>query len=432
MNARSAPLAVLTVLALSACGPKAATGPTWNQDVAPLVSVRCANCHVAGGIAPFALTSYAEAKPHAQAMAAAVKAKLMPPWPAAPADAHFLNDWSLTDAQIDTITKWAEGGAPEGDAKATPAAAPVKVGLPMKRTDLTISMPTAYKPQLRPDDYRCFPIKWTKDTPVYITGFNARPGVPKQAHHIAVYAVPPEQADLPFQWDAQEDGPGYTCFGGPFGSHDQSFPVNLLTAWIPGGQGETYPRGFGIEVQPGTTLVVQMHYNTQDVDPQDDLTSLDFQLEDSVQKRAAYTPFLNFSWPLGNMEVPPNAHTVQTFEADPRDSFHTLGSTLNTDNGFNIEAVMFHMHKLGTEGTLWLEKPDKSRVKILEIPAWNFHWQLEYVLDQPVRFEPGDQLRVTCTFDNVPDRWTDGQVKDVNWGEGSNDEMCVANLLSTE
>jgi hypothetical protein len=128
------------------------------------------------------------------------------------------------------------------------------------------------------------------------------------------------------------------------------------------------------------------------------------------------------------MDIPAaTPNVVHQYQADPREFFKLLGSPLDTSTGFNIEAVMFHMHTLGRHGELYLEKADKTRVKLVDIPAWDFHWQNEYQLAAPVRFEPGDKLRVKCTFDNDKP----GAV-DTNWGENSSEEMCVANILSSE
>src|SRR5258708_23813278 len=41
----------------------------------------------------------------------------MPPWSADPKYGHFLNDRTLTQAQIDTIVAWVDGGAKEGTEK---------------------------------------------------------------------------------------------------------------------------------------------------------------------------------------------------------------------------------------------------------------------------------------------------------------------------
>lgn len=55
--------------------------------------------HVEGGIAPFALTSYANAKTYGAALTADVKAGTMPPWKAGAADVGSLRNPALTDAQ---------------------------------------------------------------------------------------------------------------------------------------------------------------------------------------------------------------------------------------------------------------------------------------------------------------------------------------------
>src|SRR5258708_24821836 len=72
-------LAVAGALALAVLG-SAASGPTYNRDVAPILDAKCASCHRLGGIAPFALTTAAEAKAHAAGIVQMTKAGLMPPW----------------------------------------------------------------------------------------------------------------------------------------------------------------------------------------------------------------------------------------------------------------------------------------------------------------------------------------------------------------
>jgi hypothetical protein len=210
-----------------------------------------------------------------------------------------------------------------------------------------------------------------------------------------------------------------------------SFAAGVLNAWIPGYQGVSFPRGLGEQVLPGSTLVLQVHYNLSSITPQPDQTTLQFKLADHVERLAAYQPFLDVTWAAGAMDIPPGASNVlYQYVGDPRGFFKLFGSPLDNTNGFNIEAVMLHMHKLGKVGEVYLDKADGSHVKLLSIPDWDFHWQMEYFLDQPVRFEPGDQMRLRCTFDNSPAR--DPQMRDVNWGEGTDDEMCIANLLSSQ
>src|SRR5688572_18875944 len=66
-------------------GPAADAGPaalplTWYQDVLPIVQNRCQGCHAEGGIAPFALLTYAEAQRRHAGMAFAAQTRQMPPW----------------------------------------------------------------------------------------------------------------------------------------------------------------------------------------------------------------------------------------------------------------------------------------------------------------------------------------------------------------
>lgn len=416
--------ALALFVTLTACQPP---GPSYHQDIKPILDARCANCHVAGGVAPFALDSFASSSAMAVAAADAVQSGRMPPWKAGPADVTYLKNPSLTDEQKAAIQAWAKSPV-EGD-KSKPGAALAAVGGGIERVDRTVQMPSPYTPMVKPDDYRCFVLEWPETATKYVTGVNALPGVISQAHHVALYLVNPADAMYPRMWDAEDATPGYECFGGPFGSRPQQFAVNLLAAWIPGYSGTTFPRGGGIKIEPGATVVMQMHYNVQSgAEAQSDQTAMQFTLADTVDHQLAYQPLLDVAWVGGQMKIPAaEPAVVHQYVADPRSFFQLLGSPLDTTNGFNIEAVMFHMHTLGKHGELFLEKADRRRIKILDIPSWDFHWQIEYQLAEPVRFEPGDKLRVKCTFDN------DGPgAIETNWGENSSEEMCVANILSSE
>src|SRR5215469_965230 len=88
---------------------------TFNKDVLPILQKNCQNCHRPGEVAPMSLVSYAEARPWAKAIKAAVLARKMPPWFADLQYGHFANDRRLSEAEIDTLVTWADRGAPEGN-----------------------------------------------------------------------------------------------------------------------------------------------------------------------------------------------------------------------------------------------------------------------------------------------------------------------------
>src|SRR5262245_59952890 len=97
---------------------------TFNKDVLPILQKNCQSCHRPGQVAPMSFLTYQHARPWAKAMKAAVLAKKMPPWFADPQYGHFANDRSLQSGDIETIAKWADSGALEGNSKDAPAPVP--------------------------------------------------------------------------------------------------------------------------------------------------------------------------------------------------------------------------------------------------------------------------------------------------------------------
>lgn len=393
--------------------------PTYHEDVAPIINGRCIGCHSDGGIAPFALTNYAEAEGMAPLVREAVAARAMPPWHAGAADVSYRNDISLSDEHIETIVDWVDGGTPEGSAtKANPPMAAVAWGI--DRVDLDLTWETPYVPQTAPDDYRCFPMPWSPTANVYITGFNVVPGNSAIVHHVAAFVI---ASDAPQNWDAEDEAPGYSCFGEPTGGRAADVPLQMLGGWVPGNDGATFPDGIGILVTPGSTVILQVHYNAVTAEPAGDRTTLQLQLEDSVTRRAIYAPFLSLAWFLGAMPIPAgDGAVVHEYVDDPRWFLKLQANDVDLSNGFDLYAMLFHMHQRGASGEVMLLRADGTRRVLLNIPRWDFDWQRDYYLSAPVRFEPGDKLALRCVFDNA-----DGEAS--NWGEGTGSEMCVVNLL---
>jgi hypothetical protein len=92
---------------------------TFSREISRLIYNRCIECHHAGGPA-FSLVHYAEARPWAKAIKEEVLARRMPPWGAVKGFADYRDDGGLTQEQLELISEWVEGGAPEGDPKLLP------------------------------------------------------------------------------------------------------------------------------------------------------------------------------------------------------------------------------------------------------------------------------------------------------------------------
>jgi hypothetical protein len=409
--------------------------PTYWSDIRPVLEGRCTNCHYEGGVGGFDLSDPDTVLGLHDMVAGSVEARSMPPWPAADGP-DYAYDWRLTDEQIQLITDWSEAGAPEGDSDNAGESLET-VGSVLSRADLDLTMPEPYTVRTDwSDDYRCFPIEWTGTEESYITGFKVLPGNEALVHHVAAFLIGADNllGDSVFEqlqtWDDDEEGAGYTCFGGPSGpTGDLELPIQQIAQWVPGNQGLDFPEGTGIQVLPGSWVVLQVHYNIEST-PQDptDQSTIQFKLDENVSHRAAYAPWLNASWALGAMSIPAGQTGVSyTATADPRAFFELLNPSIGLDAGFDLHAVMVHMHELGASAEVSMLKADGTELPLVSIPEWEFDWQLSYQLAESIRFEDGDQISLTCTFDN--DAY---DAVDTTWGEGTADEMCVGNLYISQ
>ncbi|MEZ4237241.1 MAG: hypothetical protein R3F59_14035 [Myxococcota bacterium] len=411
--------------------PVAADVPTYHADVAPILAGRCVGCHQAGGIGTFPLETYEEARDVAPVLASVVDDRLMPPWKAVPGHIAYANDPSLTEAQVRAIVDWADQGAPEGDpADAGEPLAPVAGPLP--RTDVSLEMPVDYSPDLSlEDEYRCFPLAWSDDGPTsYVTGFDVVPGNSSVVHHVAAFLVRPDGLggegvlQMFRDWDGTDGKPGYSCFGGPsLSGSEVQVPIQQLAQWVPGSGATVFPDGVGIPVPPGSLVVLQLHYNTVGSDGNPDRTRIALMTEPDVPRIGAFAPYLDPLWTFGGgMNIPSGREVTHSVGGSPYGFFSLLLGDLDLSAGFDIHAVMLHMHNTGERGLVRVDRGDGTAQTLLEVADWDFDWQLNYGLADALPFGPDDELFLECTFDNETG-------EDLHWGEGSDQEMCVANLF---
>src|SRR3982750_4033513 len=115
--------AVLAIAApvIAADAPKSVT---FSKDVAPIFQAKCQECHQPNSIAPMSLITYQDARPWARSIKERVATRQMPPWhiDKTVGVQKFKNDMSLSDDQVDTIVRWVDAGAPQGDPKEMPPA----------------------------------------------------------------------------------------------------------------------------------------------------------------------------------------------------------------------------------------------------------------------------------------------------------------------
>lgn len=402
-------------------------------DVAQIMSARCTNCHNGEGIAPFTLLSYQDALAHKDQIRAYVATKLMPPWPPGPDCNSYQHPRNLSDAEIATITSWVDQGAGEGSPVVEPLDIP-DAGPPLSRVDLSVSLPEAYTPSLSPDDYHCFVVDPQVQQTAYVTGVSVRPGNPKIVHHVIAYLAGPGDAAT---YDAIDGGStvGYTCFGGPGG--DDS--ANWLAAWAPGTVTGDFPSGTGIKIEPGSRIILQVHYNVLNGPGESDQTQVDMRLDPSVQHEAAVIPFTDYRWPSGNMPIPANDPDAGAwYDIDPTPYMGLVTNNVIPNGPFRVWTVGAHMHLRGHSERLDIERADGGNTCLLDVPDWDFHWQGGYQLVQPETVSSGDKLRIQCHWDNSQANqpyYADGGQEashPLNWGDGTDDEMCLGILYVTQ
>jgi hypothetical protein len=228
--------------------------------------------------------------------------------------------------------------------------------------------------------------------------------------------------------------PGYDCALGRMTTGS-----GLLGAWAPGATAVVYPDDSGILMQPGSSLVLEVHYHVERGQHLEDQSSILLMTSDTVSRRGIGGAIYDFvNWPAnGGMAIPAGADDVpHEFELDPSPFVQEIAPWLTSDR-VNFHVVGVHMHYLGKTAALYIRKPDEN-VCMLEVPAWDFHWQMGYQLAKPVELVLGrDTIYLECRFDNSAANQPviDGvkqEVADRFWGDATTDEMCMGLFYVTE
>lgn len=406
---------------LSACAPQE-DAPTYHQHVAPLLDRYCGGCHQAGGIAPLTLQSYADVVRSAAPSRRAIAAGTMPPWPPSEAGAPLRFSRALAPEHRALLLRWLDGGTPEGDAAAPPRLLPPPPdSVTPPRADLVLDPGQDYQPQrVRADDYHCFVFDPKLTQPAFVQAVAVQPGNAALVHHVIAFAMDPKDSDAIRQLD--KDGRGYSCFGGPGnGTTSRALP---LYGWAPGAVPLRLPADAGMRVQAGALVVVQVHYNTLSNSTAPDRTRTLLELRAEAPARELRG--LGMAYPKG----------LRIAAGDPaaRQDITVPVSLALSRVGLPQQDLLLygnqpHMHLLGRRIVTSINDQP-----LLEVPRWDFHWQQFYLFRDPVRLRPADQLTLSCEWDNSAANQPviDGQrqpPRDVVWGEGSLDEMCVSYLL---
>ncbi|HEV7404289.1 MAG TPA: redoxin domain-containing protein [Chthoniobacteraceae bacterium] len=368
---------------------KATTSITYHGEVERILQQNCAECHHEGGIGPFSLETLGGVRERARTIKRVVEQGIMPPWFAAPEAAGrpspWANDRSLSTDAKQTLLAWLDSkDRPEGNAGEAPK--PIQW-----LTDWTLGEPDAVFGFAQPMAVKAegtmgyvnveVPTHLTEDR--WVTAVQVLPGARDVVHHVGVFIT---------KDGTKMDGGG----------------LNYLALYVPGTAAEQFPAGMAKKLPAGSTLKFQMHYT-----PNGRATT------DSTRIG------LYFAKEPPQWEVRSAAAVNSKINIPPGEPNYELSAEVTLPPNVLILGFFPHMHLRGKAFRYDLVQPDGSTRPLLNVPRYDFNWQLTYELATPMMSPSmGTRIRATAWYDNsAANKANPDPAKNVRFGEQTNEEM---------
>ena len=364
---------------------------TYHNRISRILEANCVECHREGGVGPFPLEHYDEAEENAGMIRKVVSEGIMPPWFAsAPPEGHpspWANDRSLPASDKADLLAWIRNGKPEGN----PADAPLPI---VRKNEWTIGRPDAIfslprEVQVKatgqmPYVYLRVKTNYTEDR--WIEATEVRPTAPEAVHHVLVFVA------------------------GQNGIKREQ--AGALTAYVPGNTFVEFPKGVAKKLPAGATLLFQMHY-TPTGKATSDRTRIGLRFAKEPPTKIVRT------LPVANRRIRIPANTPNHVETASR----------QIPTGTVVRAFMPHMHLRGKAFKYELLMRNGKRETLLDVPRYDFNWQLRYELKEPRSLPAGSRIEVTGVFDNSKDNPANPDPnRIVRWGDQSEEEMLIGYL----
>ena len=362
--------------------------PTFHRNIVPLLQTHCLECHRAGEIGPFDVTTLDEVRGWAAMMLETMEQQRMPPWHAAPEHGSFKNARQFPAKATALFKTWLEAGMPAGDPATSPPAPALVDGWRLPRAPDAI-VPLGRRPYRVPAsgtvDYQYFVADPHFEDETWVSAAQCVPGAPSVVHHGIVFVRPENLSD----------------FRG----------MSFVTAYVPGQRATAFPPGHARRIPARSKFVFQMHY-TPDGRERDDLTSVGV----VTMPREEVTH-----------EVVTLAAVDQDFEIPPHAANHEVRSELKGfSKGSTLLAVSPHMHLRGKAFEVRARRGSETET-LLVVPHYDFNWQHTYEFSEPLPLDGVDALEIVARFDNSAANPTNPDpAETVMWGEQTWEEMALA------
>jgi hypothetical protein len=418
---------LVAATAISASSASAQTAaPTFTKDVAPILQEKCQGCHRPGEMAPMPLRTYQEVRPWARSIRNKVSKHEMPPWfiDKRIGIQTYKNDGSLSDAEVDTIVRWVDGGAREGAAADLPKPKTFAsgTGWEIGTPDLVVTQREPFKMYSAGSDWwSTFSVETNLTEDRWIKAVQLKPGNKKIVHHFCAGVVPPSAA-----------GAGAA---NPVSAADQYTEEELLAAekdrqlagesnvgngapsfgcYLPGRAAIFFGDDTGILVKAGSKVTFSMHYSASGEEgiDQSSVGFLFYSKDVTPRNQIMGAYFQKF--PAFELDIPPNSRVEH-------DAYFPLPKATR------LLSFTPHMHMRGIALVLEAILPSGRVQTLAAVDNYNFGWQLEYIFDDATAplLPAGTMLHAITVHDNTsanprnpdPSRW-------VGYGQASIEEMA--------
>lgn len=406
-----APLALTSLTLAPPAQAQGPTGPTFTEDIAPLVYANCTRCHRPGEAGPFPLITYRDVKKRADNLLAVMEDRYMPPWHPAPNYGTFRNELRLSDAQIDAFRAWVEADKPEGPAAAMPALPDFPAGWQLGQPDVIVKTAAAFPvPAGGRDIYRNFSLALDLPEDRWLTAIEVRPGDREVLHHVLLFLD--EQRDGRAR-DGADGKPGFR------GRGEARKP--LVAGWAVGGQPEHLPQGLGMRIPAGSDLTLQAHIHPVGRATEEQ-TTIGLYFADEPPKKA-----------LVSVQLPAFFGFLAGIDIPAGDDDWRLCDEFELPCDVEALTIGGHAHMLCRSMKMWATLPSGDEVPLMHIADWDFDWQSRYTFASPVTLPAGAVIHSELRYDNSAQNLDNPNAppKRVRWGRETTDEMGSVTLMVT-
>ncbi len=383
---------------------------TFAKHVAPLLQEKCQVCHQPNSVAPMSLLTYDDALPYAQLMKAKVSARVMPPWhlDRSVGIQEFQNDRGLTDAQIETIVRWVDGGAPFGNEsdlpppRAFPDPNRWQLGDRFGEPDMIVKSEPYTLPAETQDKWFRPIVETGLTEPRWVRAIEMKPSYPdgrQIVHHVLAFLEQEEE--------------GLTRLASTAADAQQS--AGLFMEWAVGKVGEIFPPEAGKLMLPGAKIRWEVHMHAMGKEMVDNQVELGiwFYPRDYIPRNRTVLRMFDARGQSG-LDIPPGEIAVTQ-------QFHVLPAPARLEN------FQPHMHMRGKAMSIEAIYPDGRQEMLSRVNNFQWNWHINYVYEEDVAplLPKGTTLVITAWHDNTADNPTNPDYRQwVGWGDRTVDEMA--------